>query len=238
MVPTVLLLLLGQIGLKGVEAWGEECLGIDDDMPPEHCGYRGYLMKGTASYGGSGRKWQRMIKEGDDTTNTSSTDAKINGFVTITGYEDGIDPSSGEKNTTLEVKYNFNGCNGECSDFEVEDNPNFCDEVAIGELDNDNSAGDVDIIEDISTTNEVVEYINVNTSVNTFFGRPIVVKGPKERVLACAVFKEITFNYTDVSAEAEGTPMDDSTLSGAISSASVAVWVSLVSSIVVIAALF
>ena len=178
-----------------------------------------------------------MIEEGDDIANTSSTDAEITGFVTITGYKDGIDPS-GEKNNTLEVKYNFKGCNGECTILEVEDNPNFCDEVAIGELDNDNSEGDVDIIEDISTTDDVVEYINVNTSVNTFFGRPIIVKGPKGRVLACAVFKEITSNYTDVSSEAEGSPMDDKNLSGAVSSASVAVWISVAASIFVIAALF
>ena len=185
-------------------------------------------------------KRQRMIEEGDDTANTSSTDAEITGFVTITGYKDGIDPYTGEKNNTLEVRYNLNGCNGECFVFEVEDNPNFCDEVAIGELDGDNSEGDVDIIKDISTiiTDDVVEYINVNTSVSTFFGRPIVVQGPKERVLACAMFKEITSNYTDVSAEAEGAPMDDKNMSGAISSASVTVWVSLVSSIVVITALF
>ena len=73
--------------------------------------------------------------------------------------------------------------------------------MAIGDLDDDNSEGDVDIIEDISSTDDVVEYINVNTSVSTFFGRPIVVHGPKGRVLACAVFKEIKSNYTDVSAE-------------------------------------
>jgi hypothetical protein len=202
----------------------------------------GATEQGTAEYTGGRRQRQRMIEEGDDTANNnSSTDAEITGFVTITGYTDGIDPNTGEKNNTLEVRYNLKGCNGECFVFEVEDNPNFCDEVAIGELDVDNSEGDVDIIEDIisTITDDVVEYINVNTSVSTFFGRPIVVQGPKGRVLACAMFKEITSNYTDVSAEAEGATMDDSTLSGAISSASsLAVWVSLVSSIVVITALF
>lgn len=194
-------------------------------------------QEGTAQYTDRRRQRQRMIEEGDDTANTSSTDAEITGFVTITGYKDGIDPS-GEKNNTLEVKYKLKGCNGECTVLEVEDNPNFCDEVEIGELDNDNSEGDVDIIEDISITDDVVEYINVNTSVSTFFDRPIVVQGPKGRVLACAVFKEITSNYTDVSSEAEGSPMDDKNLSGAVSSASVAVWLSVAASIFVIAALF
>jgi hypothetical protein len=222
--------IVGQVSRQRNLGW------IDWRAPPG-------TTSGAADFTSGGRRQrQRMIEEGDDTANNnSSTDAEITGYVTITGYKDGIDPNTGEKNNTLEVRYNLKGCNGECFVFEVEDNPNFCDEVAIGELDNDNSEGDVDIIEDIisTITDDVVEYINVNTSVSTFFGRPIVVQGPKGRVLACAMFKEITSNYTDVSAEAEGATMDDSTLSGAISSASsLAVWVSLVSSIVVITALF
>ena len=171
--------------------------------------------------------------DGEDATATSS----ITGSVTIAGYPNGIDPSTGAVNDTLLVKYDLQGCNGTCSVLEVEDNPKFCEEVAIGEFDLDNSVGDLDIVKNVNPTANDTETIDVDTPINQFFGRPMVVEDAAGRVLACAMLKEITNNTnSDASASAEEITANDKTLSGAMGSASSAAWVFFVATTVVVAA--
>ena len=105
--------------------------------------------------------------------------------------------------------------------------------AAIGELDPDDTAGDVVIVDNIDNINSTasdVETIDVDMTINELFNRPMVVQDSAGRVLACAMFKEIT-NTTNT----EGT-VDDKTLSGAMSSASSAAWVFFVASTLAIAA--
>ena len=197
-------------GLKPVNAWvsGSDC----ED-------FVGSCSSGAATYR-------------DKHSNTS-----INGYVIITGYADGIDPKTGAVNNTLVVIYDLKGCNGNCTALKVEDNRNFCEEVSIGELDPDNIAGDIDIVENINPIASNVETIDdVDTAVNQLFNRPIVVQDTEGRVLACAMFKEIT-NTNNNSTEG-GIPLGDKnkTLSGAMSSASSAAWVFFVATTMVIAA--
>lgn len=159
----------------------------------------------------------------------------VSGYVVITGYDNGIDPKTGEVNNTLVVIYDLKGCNGNnCTVLEMKENRNFCKEVSIGELDPDNNAaGDIDIVEIINPIASNVETINVNTAINQLFDRPVVVQDAERRVLTCAMFKEITNNNST-----EGKiPLDDKnkTLSGAMSIAS-ASWVLFVASTMVIAA--
>ena len=140
-------------------------------------------------------------------------------------------------NDTLWIKYDLQGCNGTCSVLEVEDNLNFCDQVAIGELDPDNSDGDVDVVKNVNPTANDTETTDVDTTINQLFGRPMVVEDAKGRVLACAMFKEITNNTnSDASASAEEIPVNDKTQSGAMGSASSAAWVFFVATTVVVAA--
>ena len=143
------------------------------------------------------RSPSRRELDGDNATSNS-----ITGSVFIAGYPGGVDPKTGAANDTLWVKYDLQGCNGACTVLEVEDNPNFCEEVAIGELDLDNSAGDVDVVKNVNTTATDVETTDVDTTINQLFDRPMVVQDAEGRVLACAMFEEIT-NTT--STEAEGT---------------------------------
>jgi hypothetical protein len=199
-------LLSGQGGLKGVGACNSLMFDLaKDDCFPDMIDLR---RTGEAKFVGSKR---RELDEEDAANNPS-----ITGSVIITGYDNGIDGT----NDTLVVKYNLQGCNGNCSVLEVEDNRNFCEEVAIGELDLDNSAGDVDIIENINpiATSDVVENTDVNTTINELFDRPMVVQNAEGRVLACAIFKEITNNNNSTNSEGE-IPMamddnNDKTLSG------------------------
>ncbi len=192
---TTVLLSSGQSGLKGVQA--DLCCGYGPDpFACPRCEYDGCCPKeypltltGKAKFGSK----RRELDEEDAAKNNPS----ITGSVIITGYDNGIDGT----NDTLVVKYNLQGCNGNCSVLEVEDNRNFCEEVAIGELDLDNSAGDVDIIENINpiATSDVVENTDVNTTINELFDRPMVVQNAEGRVLACAMFKEITNTSPSVS---------------------------------------
>ena len=65
----------------------------------------------------------------------------------------------------------------------------------------------------------------------------MVVQDTEGRVLACAMFKEITNNTnSDASASAGDIPVNDKTLSGAMSSASSAAWVFFVAATMVVAA--
>jgi hypothetical protein len=74
-------------------------------------------------------------------------------------------------------------------------------------------------------------------TINELFNRPMVVQDAKGRVcvLACAMFKEIT-NTTNTEGTEGEIPVDDKTLSGAMSSASSAAWVFFVATAMVIAA--
>ena len=89
----------------------------------------------------------------------------------------------------------------------------------------------------MSPTANDTETTDVDTAINQLFNRPMVVQDAKGRVLACAMFKEITNNTnSDASASAEEIPVNDKTLSGAMGSASSAAWVFFVGSTLVIAA--
>ena len=181
----------------------------------------------------------RGLEGGDAANNTS-----ITGYVMIAGYDGGIDPKTGEVNDTLVVEYDLQGCNGTCSILELEENSNFCEYAAIGELDPDDTAGDVVIVDNIDNINNStasdVETIDVDMTINELFNRPMVVQDSAGRVLACAMFKEIT-NTNTTNTEGTGTEgeiaVDDKTLSGAISStSSSAAWVFFVACTMVIAA--
>jgi hypothetical protein len=130
-------------------------------------------------------------------------------------------------NDTLWVEYDLQGCNGTCTVLEVEDNLNFCNEVAIGELDPDNSAGDVDVVTNVNPTATDVEITDVDTTINQLFNRPMVVEDADGRVLACAMFKEIVSSN---STKTEGEiAMGES--SGAIMSSSAsAAWIFFIAS--------
>ena len=108
--------------------------------------------------------------------------------------------------------------------------------MAIGDSDLDNSAGDVDVVKNVNPTANDTETIDVDTTINKLFDRPMVVQDAEGRVLACAMFKEITNDpNSDASASAEEIPVNDKTLSGAICSASSAAWVFFVVTTVVVA---
>ena len=143
-------------------------------------------------------------------------------------------------NNTLWVDYDLEGCNGTCSILEVEDNTNFCEYAVIGELDPDDTATDVVIVDNINNINSTAsdaETIDVDMTINELFNKPMVVKDAEGRVLACAMFKEFTNNTnSDASASAGDIPVSDKTLSGAIGSASSAAWVFFVATTVVVAA--
>jgi hypothetical protein len=179
-----------------------------------------YGAAGEAIYGGSRREL-----DGENVTSTS-----ITGSVTIAGYPGGIDPKTGAVNDTLWVEYDLQGCNGTCALLEVEDNLNFCEEVAIGELDPDNSAGDVDVVKKVNPTATDVETTDVDTTINQLFDRPMVVQDADGRVLACAMFKEIV-NSNTTNSEGE-VPMDKS---GAIMSSASTAWVFFIASTMMIA---
>lgn len=165
---------------------------------------------------------------GEDSTSTS-----ITGYVTITGYPDGIYPPTGAANSTIAVEYDLQGCDGKCFALEVKENPNFCEEVTIGDVDLDNSAGDVAIVKNINPIASDIEITDVDIAINQIFDRPLVVQDSEGRVLACAMFKEVTNNNNT-----EGEILiDNETLSGATISASAA-WVFFVASAMVIAAVF
>ena len=97
---TTVLLSSGQSGLKGVGAnvitWWGEIFGVT-------------VKTGKAQF----ESKRRELDEEDAAKNNPS----ITGSVIITGYDNGIDGT----NDTLVVKYNLQGCNGNCSVLEVED---------------------------------------------------------------------------------------------------------------------
>lgn len=139
--------------------------------------------------------------DGGDAANTS-----VSGWVMIHGYEGGIDKytnATGVLNDKLAVKYKLHGCNGACSVFEVEDNPNFCEEVAIGDFDLDNSAGDVDLVVNANATGSDVLTTDVNTTIEKLFDRPMVFQDAEGRVLACGMVKQVT-NHTSFLSDLEG----------------------------------
>ena len=200
--------------MKGVQArvsrerrWLKKCTCKDCPYMPR--------CTGEATYGSSGRR----ELDGEDATNTS-----ITGSVIIGGYSDGIDPFTGAANTTLLVENNLQGCNNKCSALKFKNNPNFCEEVVIGDLDLVNSAGDVVIIQNITPIASDID-TDVGTAINQLFDRPLVVQDSEGRVLACAMFKEVAISNST----------DANTQSGALSSGPAA-WVFFVASAVVIAA--
>jgi hypothetical protein len=56
-------------------------------------------------------------------------------------------------------------------------------------------------------------YIDVNTSINQLFDKPLAVNADDGRVLACAVFKEVKYDSGDDTSGAEDIQKDDITLS-------------------------
>ena len=208
----------------------------------------GETQQGKAEFVPSRRRQrQRMIEEGDDAANTSSTDAPITGFVTITGYKDGIDPS-GEKNNTLEVQYNLTGLPDGCSlnnltacfYVELRDSPSCDDNNIASSLEDNGGDGDHVILnlENLAYTKIApgLVYLNLKKPVSRLFDKPMVVRAHDGRVLACAMLTEVTHDGHDASG-ANDIQKDDSTLSvGAIVSTSLTAWVVVAASLMAIVA--
>ncbi len=125
--------------------------------------------------------------------------------IVVTGYTEGID-SSGNTNTTLEVVYKLGGLgNLNCSDdkcfhAELEDQPDYCDAVEIGQSKNDETGDTANIIlqilslpENIGEAGYVegVEYIDIGKSVSTFFGKQVTLNSHDETILGCSTFTEV-----------------------------------------------
>jgi hypothetical protein len=204
------------------------------------CNWEGTTTGSAVFNPGRRRQRQRMIEEGDDTANNSSTDAEITGFVTITGYTDGIDPS-GEKNNTLEVQYNLTGLPDGCSlnnltacfYVELRDSPSCDDNNIASSLEDNGGDGDHVILnlENLAYTKIApgLVYLNLKKPVSRLFDKPMVVRAHDGRVLACAMLTEVTYDSGDDTSGAEDIQKDDSTLSvGAIVSTSLVIWVGMV----------
>ena len=234
---TALLSVSGQSGLKCVGAFsvgGARFGSTSDEVLNDFIDNFGSRSNEIFNEMPFGNRARGLDGDGGDAASTS-----INGYVIIAGYDGGIDPKTGKVNDTLVVEYDLQGCNGTCSILELEEKSNYCEYAAIGELDPDDTAGDVvivDNIDNINSTSSDVEIIDVDMTINQLFNRSMVVQDAKGRVLACAMFKEIT-NTTNTEGTEGEIAVDDKTLSGAISSASSsAAWVFFVACTMVIAA--
>ena len=167
-----------------------------------------------------------------------TSDAHITGEVIVAGagYTDGIHPNTGETNHTLEVPFNLTGLDDSCNltscfYVEIKDSRLSCDDYSSSTSspeDNDEGDGNHVILKDVAHTNvaQGITYINVNKPIGHLFNKPMVVHAHDGRVLACAMFKQITYDSGDDTSGAEDIQKDDSTLSvGAIVSTSLVIWV-------------
>jgi hypothetical protein len=193
-------------------------------------------------------------------SNTSSAVTEITGTITIYGHESDTDPNTDEKNLTLFVQYDLEGCeeDGSCSLVHIKERTNYCETVNIGDVYDDDDGGEegVVVLDDVidpqvDSDNEKDgiqsdSYINVGKNVEYFFGLPMVVEDREGHVRGCAIFTQLTadeieneFLSNTTTAEETVKNNTDNTPSGASSiegGAFVsATLVSLVSSLLVIA---
>jgi hypothetical protein len=179
---------------------------------------------------------RRMLQEEDDTPTSTTTlpdnnsNNMITGEVIITGYTDGIHPNTRETNHTLEVPFNLTGLDDSCNltscfYVEIKDSPLSCDGYSSAlSPEKEDGDGNHVILKDVAHTDvaQGITYINVNKPIGHLFDKPMVVHAHDGRVLACAMFKEVTHHGHDHdSSGAEDIQKDDNTLSvGAIVSSS------------------
>ena len=162
---------------------------------------------------GHGRfKPGRRLEE-SEVTNYSSA---VIGDIFVTGYTNATG-LNGDKNETLHLQWDLEGLYTDCGmkscfHVEIKDDPTFCDNVAIGQLQSDahkrNSEGDGEsddgnhiILKNISHT-EVTRgegRVNVGKPIDHLLNYPVVVHGHDGAVLACDILTEITVprNFSD-----------------------------------------
>ncbi len=128
-----------------------------------------------------------------------------------------------------------------CFYVEIKDGPS-CDDYSSSAAspEDDGDDGNHVILKDVAHSNvaQGTIYTNVNKPIGHLFDKPMVVHDARDgRVLACAMFKEVTYGSgADVSG-AEDAQKDDSTLSvGAIVSTSATAWVMIGASIMAVVA--
>jgi hypothetical protein len=175
--------------------------------------------------------------DGKDTT-SSSTNQKygskyITGEIVVTGFTDGID-FSGNTNHTLEVAYkleglrNLNCSDNKCFHAELKDQPDYCDGVETGQLENDEpedtdvsaAEGDGDegnhiilkilsLLENIDEDGviEGLRYIDIRKPITHFFDKSVALHRHDGKILACSTF-------TEVKSEADDAIPSDNTSDG------------------------
>lgn len=149
--------------------------------------------------------WRERMLEVEGSGEQDTTSSSATGKLVVTGYTDGTD-SSGNTNTTLEVVYklgglgNLNCSDSKCLHAELEDQPDYCDAVEIGQSKNDETGDTANIIlqilslpENIGEAGYVegVEYIDIGKSVSTFFGKQVTLNSHDETILGCSTFTEV-----------------------------------------------
>ncbi|KAL7458306.1 hypothetical protein ACHAWC_009859 [Mediolabrus comicus] len=177
------------------------------------------------------QKQNRQL-EGGEVKNSSNA---VTGDIFVTGYTNGTD-QDGAENHTLLVEWNLGGlytdCGmGSCFHVEIKDDPTFCDNVAIGQLESDvheseseeeSDDGNHVILKNISHT-EVAQgesFINIKKPIEHILNFPAVVHGHDGAVLGCDILTEIILqaNETDTAAIAvDGTIAEDTSGASSIS---------------------
>jgi hypothetical protein len=155
----------------------------------------------------------RMLEvEGSDEQDSASSSSNeqygsnyITGKLVVTGYKDGTD-HSGNTNTTLEVAYkleglgNLNCSDNKCLHAELEDQPDYCDAVEIGQSKNDETGDTGKIILQIRSLLgnvdedgfiEGTEYFDIGEPVPYFFGKQVTLNSHNETILACSTFTKV-----------------------------------------------
>lgn len=94
----------------------------------------------------------------------------------------------------------MNCSDSKCLHAELEDQPDYCDAVEIGQSKNDETGDTANIIlqilslpENIGEAGYVegVEYIDIGKSVSTFFGKQVTLNSHDETILGCSTFTEV-----------------------------------------------
>jgi hypothetical protein len=150
----------------------------------------------------------RRLEKGEVTNNSSSA---VTGDIYVTGYTNGTDPS-GAVNRTLFVEWDLGGRYFESTmkpsfRVEIKEDPTFCDNVAIGQLQSDTNDSESDdgnhiILKNISHTeiSQGESFINIEKPIEHLLNFPAVVIGHDGAVLACDILTEIIVQANEADA--------------------------------------